>query len=196
MAYVLTLKKNITSSKVPFMNNLCISLAFLATSLLQGQDLPGTATTLPGASTVAPEPKPADGAKTDVPPPPEKIQLDAAAVKEIEDVVKTNVHAMAKRNVNLVLDTIHPESPLAESSKDMLTYIFARLQLRYTLQRIEVKEVEPGEAKVEVLQVTQKLSGNAAFRDNRIKLLHTLKRDGQKWKIFSSEALMIEYLKY
>ena len=110
--------------------------------------------------------------------------------------MKTNVHAMAKRNVNLVLDTIHPESPLVESSKDMLTYIFARLQLRYTLQRIEVKEVKPGEAQVEVLQVTQKLSGNAAFRDNRIKLLHTLKRDGQKWKIYSSEALMIEYLKY
>ena len=179
------------------MKNLRISLAFLATSLLQGQDLPGTATTLPGASTtVAPEPKPADGAKTDVPPPPEKIKLDAAAVKEIEDVVKTNVHAMSKRNVNLVLDTIHPESPLVASSKDMLTYIFARLQLRYTLQQIEVKEVEPGEAKVEVLQVTQKLSGNAAFRDNRIRLLHTLKRDGQKWKIFSSEALMIEYLRY
>lgn len=179
------------------MKPLCISLAFLAASLLQGQDLPGTATTLPGSSTtVAPEPKPADGTKLDVPPPPEKIKVDAAAVKEIEDVVKTNVHAMAKRNVNLVLGTIHPESPLAESSKDMLTYIFARLQLRYTLQRIEVKEVEPGEAKVEVLQVTQKLSGNAAFRDNRIKLLHTLKRDGQKWKIFSSEALMIEYLKY
>jgi hypothetical protein len=196
MSCVLTLKKNITSEKVLFMKILCISLAFLATSLLQGQDLPGTATTLPGSSTVAPEPKPADGAKADIPPPPEKIKLDAAAVKEIEDVVKTNVHAMSKRNVNLVLDTIHPESPLVESSKDMLTYIFARLQLRYTLQQIEVKDVEPGEAKVEVLQVTQKLSGNAAFRDNRIRLLHTLRRDGQKWKIFSSEALMIEYLRY
>lgn len=178
------------------MKNLCIYLAFLATSLLQGQDLPGTATTLPGSTTVAPESKPADGTKADVPPPPEKIKLDAATVKEIEDVVKTNVHAMSKRNVNLVLDTIHPESPIVESTKDMLTYIFARLQLRYTLQQIEVKEVEPGEAKVQVLQVTQKLSGNAAFRDNRIRLLHTLKRDGQKWKIFSSEALMIEYLRY
>jgi len=78
----------------------------------------------------------------------------------------------------------------------MLTYIFARLQLRYTLQSIEVKKFEQDEAKVEVLQVTQKLSGNAAFRDNRIKLLHTLKRDGKKWKIYSSEALLIEYLKY
>ena len=198
MSCVLTLKENIIPANVLFMKNLCISLAFLATSLLQGQDLPGTATTLPGASTaVAPEPKPAgEGQPGAVPPPPQKVVLDAAAVKEIEDVVKTNVHAMSKRNVNLVLDTIHPESPLVESSKDMLTYIFARLQLRYTLQRIEVKEVKPGEAQVEVLQVTQKLSGNAAFRDNRIKLLHTLKRDGQKWKIYSSEALMIEYLKY
>ena len=184
--------------KAYIMKYLSISLAFFASSLLQGQDLPGTATTLPGASTtVALEPKPAVEAQPgDIPPPPQKVELDAAAIKEIEDVVKTNVHAMAKRNVNLVLDTIHPESPILASTKDMLTYMFARLQLRYTLQQIEVKEVKLGEAKVEVLQVTQKLSGNAAFRDNRIRLLHTLKRDGQKWKIYSSEALMIEYLKY
>jgi len=175
------------------MKNLCYFLILVAFSTSQGQDLPGTATELPGAATTV---EPAGKVEPAKPAAPEKVELDPATVKELTDVVKSNVYAMSKRNVNLVLNTIHPESPLVESSKDMLTYIFARLQLRYTLQRIEVTKVEPGEAKVEVLQVTQKLSGNAAFRDNRIKLLHTLKRDGQKWKIFSSEALMIEYLKY
>jgi hypothetical protein len=175
------------------MKNFCFFLVFVAFSASQGQELPGTATELPGASTtVAPAVEPG----ADQPAPPKKVELDPVTVKQLTDVVKSNVYAMSKRNVNLVLNTIHPESPLVESSKDMLTYIFARLQLRYTLQRIEVTKVEQGEARVEVLQVTQKLSGNAAFRDNRIKLLHTLKRDGQKWKIFSSEALMIEYLKY
>jgi hypothetical protein len=175
------------------MKNICFFLVFVACLTSQAQDLPGTATELPGASTtVQPAGKDA-GAKLTAPP---KVELDPATVKELTDVVKSNVYAMSKRNVNLVLNTIHPESPLVESSKDMLTYIFARLQLRYTLQRIEVTKVEPDEARVQVLQVTQKLSGNAAFRDNRIKLMHTLKRDGQKWKIFSSKALSIEYLEY
>ena len=79
-----------------------------------------------------------------------------------------------------------------ESSKDMLTYIFACLPLWPHFASIQVTKVESDEAKesqVRSFPATR-------LSDNRIKLLHTLKRDGQKWKIFSSEALMIEYLKY
>ena len=157
--------------------------------ILSAQDLPGSS--LPGSSTtiVPPSNEVASAAVV-------KNELDPAMVKEIKDVVKTNIFAVSKRNINMALSTIHPESPTAESSKDMMTYIFARLQLKYTIQQLEVKEIDGDEAKVEVLQVTQKLSGNAAFRDNRVKMLHTMKRDGKKWKMFSSEALLIEYLKY
>ncbi len=181
------------------MRYLCIALAFAAATSLWGQDLPGTV--LPGTSTtVASEPDPfADAPPLGAPgeeAAPEKPKMDPATVQALENVIKTNVEGMGKRNINFVLSTFHPESPLLESSKDMLTYMFARVQLRYTLQAIEVKKIDGDEAEVEVLQVTQKLSGNAAFRDNRIKLLHTLKQDGQKWKIYTSEALYIEYLKY
>ena len=168
---------------------------FLATFLsyfppvLFGQDLPGNS--LPGASTVNTIPEAGD-----IPAEPEKKKMDPVMVKELKDVVKTNIFAVSKRNINMALSTIHPESPTMESSKDMMTYIFARLQLKYTIQQLEVKEIDGDEAKVEVLQVTQKLSGNAAFRDNRVKMLHTMKRDGKKWKMYSSEALLIEYLKY
>lgn len=156
---------------------------------LFGQDLPGT--TLPGASTTPSVPE-VGSATAEV----EKVKMDPAMVKEIKDVIKTNIFAVSKRNINMALGTIHPESPTMESSKDMMTYIFGRLQLKYTIQQLEVKEIDGDEAKVEVLQVTQKLSGNAAFRDNRVKMLHTMKRDGKKWKMYSSEALFIEYLKY
>jgi len=163
-------------------------LSYFSRCLL-GQDLPGTS--LPGASTTPSLPE-AASAPTEV----EKVKMDPAMVKEIKDVIKTNIFAVSKRNINMALGTIHPESPTMESSKDMMTYIFGRLQLKYTIQQLEVKEIDGDEAKVEVLQVTQKLSGNAAFRDNRVKMLHTMKRDGKKWKMYSSEALLIEYLKY
>lgn len=158
-------------------------------SFLLAQDLPGNS--LPGESTVTSVPE-TDGTSVE----PEKKKMDPVMVKELKDVVKTNIFAVSKRNINMALSTIHPESPTMESSKDMMTYIFARLQLKYTIQQLEVKEIDGDEAKVEVLQVTQKLSGNAAFRDNRVKMLHTMKRDGKKWKMYSSEALLIEYLKY
>ena len=178
-----------TSKSKTFLPLFLASLLSYFPPVLLGQDLPGNS--LPGASTVNTIPEAGD-----IPAEPEKKKMDPVMVKELKDVVKTNIFAVSKRNINMALSTIHPESPTMESSKDMMTYIFARLQLKYTIQQLEVKEIDGDEAKVEVLQVTQKLSGNAAFRDNRVKMLHTMKRDGKKWKMYSSEALLIEYLKY
>jgi hypothetical protein len=178
------------NTKAHFLSLLVLGwISLYSTSILDAQDLPGTS--LPGSSTTIPAPE-LEAKPDEV----EKKKLDPAMVKEIKDVVKSNIFAVSKRNINMALSTIHPESPTVESSKDMMTYIFARLQLKYTIQQLEVKDIDGDEATVEVLQVTQKLSGNAAFRDNRVKMLHTMKRDGKKWKMYSSEALLIEYLKY
>ena len=178
------------NTKAHFLSLLVLGwISLYSTSILDAQDLPGTS--LPGSSTTIPAPE-LEAKPDEV----EKKKLDPAMVKEIKDVVKSNIFAVSKRNINMALSTIHPESPTVESSKDMMTYIFARLQLKYTIQKLEVKDIDGDEATVEVLQVTQKLSGNAAFRDNRVKMLHTMKRDGKKWKMYSSEALLIEYLKY
>ena len=165
------------------------TISFYWAVLLNAEDLPGTS--LPGAATKIVKENQETASEV-----PEKKELDPVMVKELKDLVRTNIFAVSKKNLNMALSTIHPESPTKESSKDMMSYIFARLQLKYTIQLLEVKEIDGDEAKVEVLQVTQKVSGDAAFRDNRVKMLHTMKRDGQKWKMYSSEALLIEYLKY
>ena len=172
-----------------FVSFLLLAFVFLLSLNLHGQELPGTS--LPGAATTVSSQDKADKTERT-----EVEKLDPVTIKELQDVVRTNIFAVSKRNINMALSTIHPESPTKESSKDMMTYIFARLQLKYTIQQLKVTEIDGDEAKVEVLQVTQKLSGNAAFRDNRVKMLHTMKRDGKKWKMYSSEALFIEYLKY
>ena len=175
--------KMMVFQKIFFLGSVVLSPILLA------EDLPGAS--LPGSATSVSE-----TAKEVSPAAPQKKEFDPVMEKELKDVVKTNIFAVSKKNINMALSTIHPESPTLESSKDMMTYIFARLQLKYTIQQLEVKEIDGDEAKVEVLQVTQKVSGNAAFRDNRVKMLHTMKRDGKKWKMYSSEAFLIEYLKY
>ena len=179
------------------------SAYFALTSGLSAQDLPGSplpgkpTTTAPvgtGTNTLPPG--------TDAPPPPggkpkaEPAEVDPATAKELKDVISSNLYACSKRNLTMAMGTIHPESPTFESSQDMMRYIFARLRLKYTLEKTEVIDVRGGEARIKVTQATQKISGNAAFRDNRVTIIHTLKRDGQKWKMFSSEAQSIQFFEY
>jgi len=179
------------------------SACFALTSGLSAQDLPGSplpgkpTTTAPvgtGTSTLPPG--------TDAPPPPggkpkaEPAEVDPATAKELKDVISSNLYACSKRNLTMAMGTIHPESPTVDSSRDMMRYIFARLRLKYTLEKTEVIDVRGGEARIKVTQATQKISGNAAFRDNRVTIIHTLKRDGQKWKMFSSEAQSIQFFEY
>ena len=181
-----------------------IVLGVISASALSAQDLPGTP--LPGKPTTPVAPGGVPGATppagTDAPPPPgglppaEATEVDAATAKELKDVIKSNLYACSKRNLTMAMGTVHPESPTLESSRDMMRYIFARLRLKYTLEALEVVEVRGNEAKVKATQSTQKQAGNAAFRDNRVVIMHTMKRDGQKWKMFSSECLSIQYFQY
>jgi hypothetical protein len=177
------------------------SIAFFAFDAnLVAQDLPGSP--LPGKPTTAVPAVTIPAAGTDAPPPPggkpkdKPAEVDPATAKEIKDVISSNLYACSKRNLTMAMGTIHPESPTFESSRDMMRYIFARLRLKYTLEKTEVIDVRGDEARIKVTQATQKISGNAAFRDNRVTIIHTLKRDGQKWKMFSSEAQSIQFFEY
>ena len=87
-----------------------LAFAFLLSLNLHGQELPGTS--LPGAATTVSSQDKAD--KTEQ---PEVEKLDPVTVKELQDVVRTNIFAVSKRNINMALSTIHPESPTKESSK-------------------------------------------------------------------------------
>jgi hypothetical protein len=183
---------------------LAFSLGFcLINANLKAQDLPGsplpgkpTSTVPSGAGTAI---LPSGGA--DASPPGEKpkdksAEVDPATAKKLKDIISSNLYACSKRNLTMAMGTIHPESPTFESSRDMMRYIFARLRLKYTLEKSEVIDVRGDEARIKVTQSTQKISGNAAFRDNRVTIIHTLKRDGQKWKMYSSEAQSITFFEY
>ncbi|MBU63354.1 MAG: hypothetical protein CMI26_12725 [Opitutae bacterium] len=182
----------------------CASTFFAFDANIVAQDLPGAP--LPGKPTTTVPAGTSDGilpaTGTDAPPPPggktkdQSAEIDPATAKEVKDVISSNLYACSKRNLTMAMGTIHPESPTLESSRDMMRYIFARLRLKYTLEKTEVIDVRGDEARIKVTQATQKISGNAAFRDNRVTIIHTLKRDGKKWKMFSSEAQSIQFFEY
>ena len=71
-----------------------LAFAFLLSLNLHGQELPGTS--LPGAAQTVSSQDKAD--KTEQ---PEVEKLDPVTVKELQDVVRTNIFAVSKRNINM-----------------------------------------------------------------------------------------------
>ncbi len=150
---------------------------------LPGTPLPGTPTTPPGEPGTTPEAgeKPAE----------EAVSIQVA--NELRAVIRTNIHAWGSKNINLLRSTTHPESPLLETSDLMARYIFARYKLKYTVTKVTALKADEEEAEVEVHQTTEKIDG-PAFRNNRAVVVHTLKKENGKWKMWSSEVTLLQFL--
>ena len=101
------------------------------------------------------------------------------------DVVQENLAAMKAKNVERITATVHPNSPYFETSKAAAE----RYELLYDLKSAEIESAKGDTIRVRFVQETRKLSGPAELTDNRVVGLHTLKRDGVQWKLWSTEVL-------
>jgi uncharacterized protein YchJ len=110
-----------------------------------------------------------------------------------ESVIYANAKYMAEENLSAVMNTIHPESPVFENTRKLIQEIFNQFDLNYKIERLEILEENQEEARVRFVQVTRKVAGND-FTDNRMKGIHTLMKDGDSWKIFSTVSEDMEYL--
>jgi uncharacterized protein YchJ len=110
-----------------------------------------------------------------------------------ESVIYANAKYMAEENLSAVMSTIHPESPVFENTRKLIQEIFNQFDLNYKIERLEILEENQEEARVRFVQVTRKVAGND-FTDNRMKGIHTLMKDGDSWKIFSTVSEDMEYL--
>ncbi|HMN48179.1 MAG TPA: hypothetical protein PKD67_03510 [Ignavibacteriaceae bacterium] len=110
-----------------------------------------------------------------------------------ESLIKANAEFMNDKNLEGVMSTIHPESPNYPAVETMAKTIFDRYDLKYTIESIKVLEENDNEAKVEFTQLTKKIKG-PEFKDNRTTGIHTLKKDGDSWKIYSTEMTKLTLL--
>lgn len=111
-----------------------------------------------------------------------KPQLDEAAVfKTVED----NVRAMEHKDIDGVMATVHPKSSGASSeARAEIEGIFARYDLKYTLSDMKIVSETPEEVRVRFVQKTEKSGGDADFTDFIVEGVHSLRKDGDKWKLF------------
>jgi hypothetical protein len=110
-----------------------------------------------------------------------------------ESVIEANVKYMNEEKFDEAMNTIYKDSPSYPASEIMIKQIFERYDLNYKIVSMKVVEENDSDAKVEFVQVTTKLKGTD-FKNNRATGIHTLKKDGDSWKIYGTEMTDIQFL--
>lgn len=121
-----------------------------------------------------------------------KVKVDqAAAFGTLEE----NVKAMQREDLNAVMATIHPESADFEATRRVIEEIFAKYDLQYELRELKVVSATPNEMKVSFVQKTERIDGATDLPDNLVEGVHTLKKDGDKWKMIRTVTIRVTALK-
>lgn len=113
--------------------------------------------------------------------------------KTPESLINANAEYMNEEDLEGVMTTVHPKSPNYAATEAMAKQIFDRYDLNYKIENIKVLEENDKEAKVEFTQITTKIKGKD-FKNNKATGIHTLKKDGDSWKVYSTEMVNVEFL--
>lgn len=118
----------------------------------------------------------------------DKNEVKEDAVPEDEElftVLKENIKSMEEDDIDRYMETIHPESPAFDSTKDLMEQLSA-YTLDIKISDLVVEEKSEEEAKVSFKQKSIKIDG-PEYQNNEVIGVHTLKPDGGVWKVFNTE---------
>ena len=121
-----------------------------------------------------------------------KPKVDQAAVFK---VLEENMQAMQREDIDAVMATVHPASPDFASTREVIEQIFSKYDLKYELRDLKVVDATPDEVKVSFVQKTERTGGATDLPDNLVEGVHTLKKDGDLWKMIRTVTLRVTTLK-
>lgn len=112
--------------------------------------------------------------------------------EELFEVVETNVAMLMEGDAPGYMATIHPDSPVYETTGETIEELFD-YSLEIELSELGVEEKSTDEAVVRYMQRTIE-TGDGGFENNETSGEHVLRKDGDDWKIYQSEVLAVEPL--
>ncbi len=118
----------------------------------------------------------------------EEPQVSPKDQQAIMSVVRANVDAAENEDLNAFMQTLHPDSPLFDSSRKFMQAVFQKYDLSYQVVESTVEEVSGDVARVSFTQITRKRSGPPGIKDNKVKGEHILKKSDGNWKIYRTKA--------
>ena len=104
-------------------------------------------------------------------------------------VLRENVSAMQREDIEAVMKTVHPGSPDFEGTRLVITDIFAKYDLKFDLRELKVINSKDDEVKVSFVQKTENVGGAKDVGDAIAEGVHTLRKDGAEWKIVDTVTL-------
>ena len=113
---------------------------------------------------------------------------DSEETAAIRAVIEANAEAFESEDLDAYMATMHPESPLYESTEEQVAMQFDRFDFAVTLQ-VESISVDGDTATAEVQQTTRETSGAAEFQEYRIRASHELRPYQGEWRIYQSTVL-------
>lgn len=116
---------------------------------------------------------------------------------EVYNLIEWNLYYARVEDINGYMWTLHPESPVYRDTETQMAFLFREYDLIYNIEEWEILSINAESARVRVVQTTQKAAGAEPFRDNRLEVIHTLRKDTSgAWKLYATEARedSLEYL--
>jgi hypothetical protein len=110
----------------------------------------------------------------------------------IKAVVLKNLKATEAEDLDLVMQTIHTQSPAYVSTKQQIPPSFENFDLKYELLSLKYIGYDGEYAVVRTKQSTQKISG-PAFQNNEIDMIQVFKKEADKWKFWNQAILEIKF---
>lgn len=108
-------------------------------------------------------------------------------------VIIANIRASNAESIPHYMATIHSKSPSYQSTKEMTRQAFDLFDLSYKVSGLKIKKQTKNEVVVAFTLTTRKIRG-PEFRDNRISGDMILRKDDDRWKIYTQVVHDIKYL--
>ena len=120
------------------------------------------------------------------------VRSEENLAEKIKAVAVENMKATQAEDEARTMATVHPKSPVYQSTKQMLKSVFERYDLRYSLKAFKFVAEDDGYAIARLTQTTEKVAG-PDFRNNTIEMLVVYRKDSGRWKIWAQTILEVSY---
>lgn len=105
--------------------------------------------------------------------------------RAIRSVIETNARTLETEDLDAHMETIHPESPLYDSTESTTGQLLEQYDVTVDVE-IESVEIDGDTATVETVQTTRETSGAPGYQDVRVDVTHELRTHEGEWKIYGS----------
>ena len=116
--------------------------------------------------------------------------------ESVEKLVEAQVSAYLRKDLEDLMDVVHPESPEYDKTVSMMETLFdldLDLDIKYEITEASYN-VDENAVHVSTEQVTRKLGGASRFMDNVSRCITVFRKHEGQWKAWSTKITSVEWL--